>query len=108
MKKNKKAYDLEVVQDLEPKKKVQHEFDLNKPYVYEDGEEFHPGVVQEIEKPKKVQHRFDLNKIYVYEDGEEFDINEKSFYHADDDHLDEETQKVVRDMLRIYVPSYFK
>lgn len=76
-----KAEELQVLQETKQKKKLHHGFDLNKTFYYEEGGEFHPGdgFVEEIKKEKKVQHEFD-----------------------------KETQKVITDMLRIYMPYHFK
>lgn len=91
-----KAAELQIVQETKQKVKVQHGFDLNKTFYYEDGGEIHPGdgVVQEMKEEKKVQH--------------EFDLNEKRFYYPDGVlHPDKGIQKVKTDMLKIYMPDHF-
>lgn len=88
--------EVQVVQKLEQEKKVQHEFDLNKTFYYENEGEIYPGdgFVQETEKEKKVQHEFDLNSNKIYfVDGEL--------------HPDKEMQKFIVGMFRLYMPGHF-
>ncbi|CAH2047353.1 unnamed protein product [Thlaspi arvense] len=60
MQKDQKAEEIQVIQEIKQKKKIEHDFDLNKT-IYEDGGEFHP--TDEFVSKKDIKHEFDLNKI---------------------------------------------
>lgn len=78
------------MQDVEAK--VVHSFDLNKfPNEEEEVQVNKEPQVNDVDA--KVVHAFDLNKTFREE--EEF-------------HLNKEMQSVVVEMLKIYLPKYFK